>query len=135
MKGFRSCLVVAMIAVIALTCDLQVVAGPDYKQLYEDAMATAIEWQDKCFTLSAEIGRQKSLVVEALALHAEAEADVTRLAAEVDRLVAAIAERDAVIEAQAAQLRKLLGTERYTWLLAGLLAGAVGGYVVGSPGK
>lgn len=141
MTGRRMLRALAFVLMIAL-CGLPTVAGPDYRTLYEQALtlyeqalADAASWQDQAFALSAEIGRQKDLVEEALKLHTEAEADVSRLAAEVERLAKALDERDAIIEMQAAQLRKLLGTERYTWLLAGLLAGVVGGYMVGSPGK
>jgi chromosome segregation ATPase len=108
-------------------------AGPDYKALYEAALQDAMTWQDKAFELSAEIARQKQLTEDALKLYEEAEADGDALRAEIADLTAAIADRDAIIEVQAAQLKKLMGTERYIWLLGGILAGVAGGYMVGSP--
>ena len=65
-------------------------------------------------------------------LYEDAERDCTRRA-EIANLTAAISERDAIIEVQAAQLKRLMGTERYIWLLGGILAGVVGGYMAGSP--
>ena len=125
-------LLLAAFVVIGLLA-MPIEAGVDYKGLYEQAMADAIAWQDQAFALSAEVGRQKALVEDALRLYEAAERDGDLLRAEIERLTTALKERDAIIEVQAAQLRKLMGTERYTWLMAGILAGAVGGYVVGSP--
>ena len=120
-------LALALVAMPAL-------AAPDYKALYEQAMADALAWQDKCFALSAEVGRQKALVEDALKLYEDAEHDGDLLRAEIDKLTKELEARDSIIEIQAAQLKRLMGTERYTWLLAGILAGAVGGFVV-APGK
>jgi len=58
---FAILLALALIAVPAL-------AAPDYKALYEQAMADALAWQDQAFALSAEVGRQKALVEDALKL-------------------------------------------------------------------
>ena len=122
--------IVLALALIAMPA----IAAPDYKALYEQAMADALAWQDKCFELSAEVGRQKALVEDALKLHENAERDSDQLRAEIGRLTKELEARDSIIEIQAQQLKRLMGTERYTWLLAGILAGAVGGFVV-APGK
>jgi len=124
---FAIVLALALIAMPAL-------AAPDYKALYEQAMADALAWQDQAFELSAEVGRQKALVEDALKLHENAERDSDQLRAEIGRLTKELEARDSIIEIQAQQLKRLMGTERYTWLLAGILAGAVGGFVV-APGK
>jgi len=124
---FTILLALALIAMPAL-------AAPDYKALYEQTMADALAWQDQAFALSAEIGRQKQLVEDALKLYEGAERDGDLLRAEIDRLTKELEARDSIIEIQAAQLKRLMGAERYTWLLAGILAGAVGGFVV-APGK
>ena len=124
---FTILLALALIAMPAL-------AAPDYKALYEQAMADALAWQDKCFELSAEVGRQKQLVEDALKLYENAERDGDLLRAEIGRLTKELEARDSIIEIQAQQLKRLMGTERYTWLLAGILAGAVGGFVV-APSK
>ena len=113
---------------------LPALAAPDYKALYEQAMADALAWQDQAFELSAEVGRQKQLVEDALKLYENAERDGDLLRAEIGRLTKELEARDAIIEIQAAQLKRLMGTERYTWLLAGILAGAVGGYIA-APSK
>ena len=113
---------------------LPALAAPDYKALYEQAMADALAWQDKCFELSAEVGRQKALVEDALKLYEDAERDGDLLRAEIARLTQELEARDSVIELQAAQLKRLMGTERFSWLLAGVLAGAVGGYIA-APSK
>lgn len=113
---------------------LPALAAPDYKALYEQALADALAWQDECFELSAEIGRVKGLAEDALKLHEDAERDCDLLRAEIARLTQELEARDSVIELQAAQLKRLMGTERYTWLLAGILAGAVGGYIA-APSK
>ncbi len=125
-------LILAALALMVM-CSVRIEAGPDYKALYEAALTDAITWQDKAFELSAEIARQKQLIEDALKLYEDAERDCDALRAEIANLTAAISERDAIIEVQAAQLKKLMGTERYIWLLAGILAGVAGGYVVGSP--
>ena len=119
-------LALALIAMPAL-------AAPDYKALYEQAMTDALAWQDQAFALSAEVGRQKQLVEDALKLYEDAERDGDLLRVEIGRLMKELEARDSIIEIQAQQLKRLMGTERYTWLLAGVIAGAVGGYVVGSP--
>ena len=106
-------------------------AAPDYKALYEESMATAQSWQDQAFVLSAEIARQKQLTADALKLLDEAEADVDDLQEEVTRLTAEITARDAIIEAQAKQLKSLMGVERFLWLIGGILAGAAGGLAGG----
>ncbi len=124
---FTILLALALIAMPAL-------AAPDYQALYEQAMADALAWQDQAFELSAEVGRQKQLVEDALKLYENAERDGDLLRAEIGRLTQELEARDSIIEIQAAQLKRLMGTERYTWLLAGILAGAVGGFVV-APGK
>lgn len=120
-------LALALIAMPAL-------AAPDYKALYEQAMADALAWQDQAFELSAEVGRQKALVEDALKLHEDAERDGDLLRAEIDRLTKELENRDSIIEIQAQQLKRLMGTERYAWLLAGILGGAITGFVV-APGK
>lgn len=125
-------LILAALVVVGLFT-MPIEAGVDYKALYEQALTDAIAWQDQAFALSAEVGRQKQLTEDALALYEAAERDGDLLRAEIERLATALQERDAIIEVQAMQLKKLMGTERYTWLLAGVIAGAVGGYVVGSP--
>jgi len=124
---FTILLALALVAMPAL-------AAPDYKALYEQAMADALAWQDQAFELSAEVGRQKQLVEDALKLYENAERDGDLLRAEIGRLTKELEARDAIIEIQAAQLKRLMGTERYTWLLAGILAGAVGGYIA-APSK
>jgi uncharacterized protein HemX len=124
---FTILLALALIAMPAL-------AAPDYKALYEQAMADALAWQDKCFELSAEVGRQKQLVEDALKLYENAERDGDLLRAEIGRLTKELEARDSIIEIQAAQLKRLMGTERYAWLLAGILGGAIAGFVV-APGK
>jgi len=124
---FAIVLALALVAMPAL-------AAPDYKALYEQAMTDALAWQDKCFALSAEVGRQKALVEDALKLHEDAERDGDLLRAEIARLTQELEARDSIIELQAQQLKRLMGTERYTWLLAGILAGAVGGYIA-APSK
>lgn len=108
-------------------------AAPDYKALYEQAMTDALAWQDKCFELSAEIGRVKGLAEDALKLHEDAERDGDLLRAEIARLTQELEARDSIIELQAAQLRRLMGTERYAWLITGILGGAIG-YVL-APNK
>ncbi len=128
----RLVLILAALAVFMVLA-VPIEAGPDYKALYEAALTDAITWQDKAFELSAEIARLKGLIEDALKLYEDAERDCDALRAEIANLTAAIAERDAIIEVQAAQLKKLMGTERYIWLLAGILAGVAGGYVAGSP--
>ena len=124
---FTILLAVALIAMPAL-------AAPDYKALYEQAMADALAWQDQAFELSAEVGRQKALVEDALKLHENAERDGDQLRAEIGRLTKELEARDSIIEIQAAQLKRLMGTERYAWLLAGILGGAITGFVV-APNK
>ena len=84
--------------------------------------------------LSAEVGRQKQLVEDALKLYENAERDGDLLRAEIGRLTQELEARDSIIEIQAAQLKRLMGTERYAWLLAGILGGAITGYIV-APGK
>jgi len=113
---------------------LPALAAPDYKALYEQAMADALAWQDQAFALSAEVGRQKQLVEDALKLYEDAERDGDLLRAEIGRLTQELEARDSIIEIQAQQLKRLMGAERYTWLLAGILAGAVGGYIA-APSK
>jgi len=120
-------LALALIAMPAL-------AAPDYKALYEQAMADALAWQDQAFALSAEVGRQKALVEDAVKLYEDAERDGDLLRAEIGRLTKELEARDSIIEIQAAQLKRLMGTERYAWLLAGILGGAITGFVV-APGK
>lgn len=120
-------LALALIAMPAL-------AAPDYKALYEQAMTDALAWQDQAFALSAEVGRQKALVEDALKLYEDAERDGDLLRAEIGRLTKELENRDSIIELQAAQLKRLMGTERYAWLLAGILGGAITGFVV-APGK
>jgi hypothetical protein len=112
---------------------LPALAAPDYKALYEQAMADALAWQDKCFELSAEVGRLKALVEDALKLYEDAEGDGDLLRAEIGRLTKELENRDSIIELQAAQLRRLMGTERYAWLITGILGGAIG-YVL-APNK
>ena len=124
---FAIVLALALVAMPAL-------ADPDYKALYEQAMADALAWQDQAFELSAEVGRQKALVEDALKLYEDAERDGDLLRAEIARLTQELEARDSIIELQAQQLKRLMGTERYTWLLAGILAGAVGGYIA-APSK
>ena len=124
---FTILLAVALIAMPAL-------AAPDYKALYEQAMTDALAWQDKCFELSAEVGRQKALVEDALKLYENAERDGDLLRAEIDKLTKELEARDSIIEIQAQQLKRLMGTERYAWLLAGILGGAITGFVV-APNK
>ena len=124
---FTILLALALVAMPAL-------AAPDYKALYEQAMADALAWQDQAFELSAEVGRQKQLVEDALKLYENAERDGDLLRAEIGRLTKELEARDAIIEIQAAQLKRLMGTERYAWLLAGILGGAITGYIV-APGK
>jgi uncharacterized protein HemX len=124
---FTILLALALIAMPAL-------AAPDYKALYEQAMADALAWQDQAFELSAEVGRQKQLVEDALKLYEDAERDGDLLRAEIGRLTKELEARDSIIEIQAAQLKRLMGTERYAWLLAGILGGAIAGFVV-APGK
>ena len=126
-RVFAILLALALIAMPAL-------AAPDYKALYEQAMADALAWQDQAFELSAEVGRQKALVEDALKLHENAERDGDQLRAEIGRLTKELEARDSIIEIQAAQLKRLMGTERYAWLLAGILGGAITGFVV-APGK
>jgi septal ring factor EnvC (AmiA/AmiB activator) len=128
----RLALILAALAV-CMALAMPIEAGPDYKALYEAALQDAVTWQDKAFELSAEIARQKQLTEDALKLYEEAERDGDALRAEIANLTAAISERDAIIEVQAAQLKRLMGTERYVWLLGGILAGVAGGFVVGSP--
>lgn len=123
----------AILLALALIA-MPAIAAPDYKALYEQAMTDATAWQDQAFALSAEVGRQKALVEDALKLYENAERDGDLLRAEIDRLTRELENRDSIIEIQAQQLKRLMGTERYTWLLAGILAGAVGGFVV-APGK
>ena len=124
---FTILLALALVAMPAL-------AAPDYKALYEQAMADALAWQDQAFELSAEVGRQKALVEDALKLHENAERDGDQLRAEIGRLTQELEARDSIIEIQAQQLRRLMGTERYAWLLAGILGGAITGFVI-APGK
>lgn len=124
---FTILLALALVAMPAL-------AAPDYKALYEQAMADALAWQDQAFELSAEVGRQKALVEDALKLYEDAERDGDLLRAEIGRLTQELEARDSIIEIQAAQLKRLMGTERYAWLLAGILGGAIAGFVV-APGK
>jgi uncharacterized protein HemX len=123
---FTILLALALIAMPAL-------AAPDYKALYEQAMADALAWQDKCFELSAEVGRQKQLVEDALKLYEDAERDGDLLRAEIGRLTQELEARDSIIEIQAQQLKRLMGTERYAWLITGILGGAIG-YVL-APNK
>ena len=119
-------LALALIAMPAL-------AAPDYKALYEQAMADALAWQDQAFALSAEVGRQKALVEDAVKLYEDAERDGDLLRAEIGRLTKELEARDSIIEIQAAQLKRLMGTERYAWLITGILGGAIG-YVL-APNK
>ena len=123
---FTILLALALVAMPAL-------AAPDYKALYEQAMADALAWQDQAFELSAEVGRQKALVEDALKLHEDAERDGDLLRAEIDRLTKELEARDSIIEIQAQQLKRLMGTERYAWLITGILGGAIG-YVL-APNK
>ena len=124
---FTILLALALVAMPAL-------AAPDYKALYEQAMADALAWQDQAFELSAEVGRQKALVEDALKLYEDAERDGDQLRAEIGRLTKELEARDSIISLQAAQLKRLMGTERYAWLLAGILGGAITGFVV-APNK
>jgi uncharacterized protein HemX len=112
---------------------LPALAAPDYKALYEQAMADALAWQDQAFELSAEVGRQKQLVEDALKLYENAERDGDLLRAEIGRLTQELEARDSIIEIQAQQLKRLMGTERYAWLITGILGGAIG-YVL-APNK
>jgi uncharacterized protein HemX len=123
---FTILLALALIAMPAL-------AAPDYKALYEQAMADALAWQDQAFALSAEVGRQKALVEDAVKLYEDAERDGDLLRAEIGRLTKELEARDSIIEIQAAQLKRLMGTERYAWLITGILGGAIG-YVL-APNK
>ena len=125
-------LLIILLALVLIS--LPALAAPDYKALYEQAMADALAWQDKCFALSAEVGRQKALVEDALKLYEDAEHDGDLLRAEIGRLTQELEARDSIIELQAAQLKRLMGTERYAWLLAGILGGAITGFVV-APNK
>lgn len=124
---FTILLALALIAMPAL-------AAPDYKALYEQAMADALAWQDQAFALSAEVGRQKALVEDALKLYEDAERDGDLLRAEIGRLTKELEARDSIIEIQAQQLKRLMGTERFSWLLAGILGGAITGFVI-APNK
>ena len=125
-------LLLAMVLVVGMLLIPDIgAAAPDYKALYEESMATAQSWQDQAFVLSAEIARQKQLTADALKLLDEAEADVDDLQEEVTRLTAEITARDAIIEAQAKQLKSLMGVERFLWLIGGILAGAAGGLAGG----
>lgn len=124
-------LLIILLALVLIS--LPALAAPDYKALYEQAMADALAWQDKCFELSAEVGRQKALVEDALKLHEDAERDGDLLRAEIGRLTQELEARDSIIEIQAAQLKRLMGTERYAWLITGILGGAIG-YVL-APNK
>lgn len=123
---FIALLALALIAMPAL-------AAPDYKALYEQAMTDALAWQDQAFALSAEVGRQKALVEDALKLYEDAERDGDQLRAEIGRLTKELEARDSIIEIQSAQLKRLMGTERYAWLITGILGGAIG-YVL-APNK
>jgi uncharacterized protein HemX len=123
---FTILLALALIAMPAI-------AAPDYKALYEQAMADALAWQDQAFELSAEVGRQKALVEDAVKLYEDAERDGDLLRAEIGRLTKELEARDSIIEIQAAQLKRLMGTERYAWLITGILGGAIG-YVL-APNK
>ncbi|MEA4884245.1 MAG: hypothetical protein VB144_11440 [Clostridia bacterium] len=123
-----------MVLLTLVLISLPALAAPDYKALYEQAMTDALAWQDQAFTLSAEVGRQKALVEDTLKLYEEAERDGDLLRMEIDRLTIALADRDSIINMQAIQLKRLMGTERYAWLLAGILGGAITGLVV-APGK
>lgn len=123
---FTILLALALVAMPAL-------AAPDYKALYEQAMADALAWQDQAFELSAEVGRQKQLVEDALKLYENAERDGDQLRAEIGRLTKELEARDSIIEIQAQQLKRLMGTERYAWLITGILGGAIG-YVL-APNK
>ena len=125
----RLLLILLALALIAMPA----LAAPDYKALYEQAMTDALAWQDKCFALSAEVGRQKALVEDALKLYENAERDGDLLRAEIGRLTQELEARDSIIEIQAAQLKRLMGTERYAWLITGILGGAIG-YVL-APNK
>lgn len=125
-------LLIILLALVLIS--LPTLAAPDYKVLYEQALTDAIAWQDQAFALSAEVGRQKALVEDALKLYEDAERDGDLLRAEIDRLTKELEARDSIIEIQAAQLKRLMGTERYAWLLAGILGGAITGFVV-APGK
>jgi uncharacterized protein HemX len=125
-------LLIILLALVLIS--LPTLAAPDYKVLYEQALTDAIAWQDQAFALSAEVGRQKALVEDALKLYEDAERDGDLLRAEIDRLTKELEARDSIIEIQAAQLKRLMGTERYAWLLAGILGGAIAGFVV-APGK
>ena len=123
---FTILLALALVAMPAL-------AAPDYKALYEQAMTDALAWQDQAFELSAEVGRQKALVEDALKLYEDAERDGDLLRAEIDKLTKELEARDSIIEIQAQQLKRLMGTERYAWLITGILGGAIG-YVL-APNK
>ena len=78
----RLLLILLALALIAMPA----MAAPDYKALYEQALTDALAWQDKCFELSAEIGRVKGLAEDALRLHEDAERDCDLLRAEIARL-------------------------------------------------
>ena len=123
---FTILLALALIAMPAI-------AAPDYKALYEQAMADALAWQDQAFELSAEVGRQKALVEDALKLYEDAEREGDLLRADIGRLTQELEARDSIIEIQAQQLKRLMGTERYAWLITGILGGAIG-YVL-APNK
>ena len=125
-------LLLAALVVIGLLA-MPIEAGVDYKGLYEQAMADAIAWQEQAFTLSAEVGRQKALVEDAVKLYEDAERDGDLLRAEIGRLTKELEARDSIIEIQAAQLKRLMGTERYAWLITGILGSAIG-YVL-APNK
>lgn len=118
-----------LVLVIVLLLSIPVYAL-DYRAMYEEMVLVAEDWQNMCFELSAEIGRQKKLTEDALRLYREAEADNDRLIDEIAMLQELVKEQDALIELQSSQLKKLMGTERYTWLLMGLLAGTIGGHVI-----
>ena len=123
-----------MIILLALgLIAMPALAAPDYKALYEQAMSDAMAWQDQAFALSAEVGRQKGLVEDALKLYEDAERDGDLLRAEIGRLTKELEARDSIISLQAAQLKRLMGTERYAWLITGILGGAIG-YVL-APNK
>ena len=100
---------------------------PTFRALWGIAGAVLPDIADGAYSLLQQ------LVEDALKLYEDAERDGDLLRAEIGRLTQELEARDS-IEIQAQQLKRLMGTERYAWLITGILGGAITGFVV-APNK
>lgn len=127
---------IALALLLPLVLPFVVKAETDLVKLYAEALAEVDKWQDICVELRREndelrarIAELESEKEEALDI-AQAANDDARdliLRIEVERAAwdAQIAERDKVIAVQKAALDKMMGKDKWEYLLFGLVSGAL----------